>query len=75
MVTFPDIPEAISYGKTEAEAIDMAHDCLLTALEFYFDDKRPVPAPSTDPASKYTVTLPENITARILADKPQADLT
>lgn len=28
MVTFPDIPEAISYGETKAEAIDMAYDCL-----------------------------------------------
>ncbi len=74
MVTLPDILEAISYGETEAEAIDMAHDCLLTALEFYFDDKRPVPAPSANPTNKYTVTLPDNIAARILADRPQADL-
>jgi len=28
LVTFPVIPEAISYGETKAEAIDMAYDCL-----------------------------------------------
>ena len=45
-VTFPDIPEAISEGDTEAEALAHAHDALVSALDFYFEDRRPVPLPS-----------------------------
>jgi antitoxin HicB len=46
VVTFRDIPEAITQGDTEAEALDMAADALLTAMDFYFEDRRPVPPPS-----------------------------
>jgi antitoxin HicB len=46
MVTFPDIPEAITYGETEAEALLWAEDALMVMLESYIDDKQPIPAPS-----------------------------
>lgn len=46
LVTFPDIPEAVTFGKTEAEALEMAVDALETALSFYVDDRRPLPVPS-----------------------------
>ena len=65
MVTFPDIPEAISYGETKAQAIDLAYDCLITALDFYFDDMRHVPAPSTTKAGQHTVDLPASVAIKI----------
>ena len=37
VVTFPDIPEAITQGDDEAEAMDAARDALETALDFYFE--------------------------------------
>jgi antitoxin HicB len=38
VVTFKDIPEAITQGETEAEALSPARDALETALDFYFED-------------------------------------
>jgi antitoxin HicB len=45
-VTFPDVPEAITQGGTEAEAAVMAEDALVTALSFYTDNSEPLPHPS-----------------------------
>jgi predicted RNase H-like HicB family nuclease len=45
-VTVRDMPEAITAGATRAEAIEMAGDALATAMDFNFEDKRPVPQPS-----------------------------
>ena len=46
VVSFRDIPEALTQGENEAEAFDMAADALLTAMDFYFEDSRTVPPPS-----------------------------
>jgi antitoxin HicB len=45
-VSFPDVPEAITQGDTEEEAVAMAEDALVTALSFYTDDTKPLPHPS-----------------------------
>lgn len=46
LVTFPDIPEAITFGKTETEALQYAVDALETALSFYVEKRKPLPIPS-----------------------------
>ena len=46
LVTFPDIPEAMTGAKERVEAIKLAADALTTAMDFYFEDRRPVPMPS-----------------------------
>ncbi len=46
MVTFPDIPEAITFGEDEDEALLQAKDALETALAMYVDSRRPIPMPS-----------------------------
>lgn len=46
IVTFKDVPEAITQGYTWLEALDMAEDALKTAMEFYTEDNRPKPQPS-----------------------------
>jgi antitoxin HicB len=66
VVTFPDIPEAITQGETLDEALDMAQDALETALEFYFDDKRPVPKPSGSTRGQHVVVLPPSLSAKVL---------
>jgi antitoxin HicB len=43
LVRFPDIPEALTEGETEEEARANAIDCLLTALEGYMKEGRPLP--------------------------------
>jgi antitoxin HicB len=46
MVTFPDVPEAVTFGDDEADALARAPDALETALAGYIEDRRDVPAPS-----------------------------
>jgi antitoxin HicB len=46
VVTFRDVPEAITQGETLDEAREMAADALRTALEFYTESQRPLPRPS-----------------------------
>lgn len=46
VVTFRDVPEAITQGDTYADALDMAQDALSTAMEFYDEDNKPRPKPS-----------------------------
>lgn len=46
VVRFPDIPEAITQGDDEDEALLYAVDALETALEIYVEERRPLPVPS-----------------------------
>jgi antitoxin HicB len=46
MVTFPDIPEAVTYGETTDEALLWAEDALISMLESYMDDRQRIPPPS-----------------------------
>lgn len=66
LVTFPDIPEAITQGETKEEAVEAARDALETALDFYFDEKRIVPAPSRLKRGQLFVELPISLTAKVL---------
>jgi antitoxin HicB len=65
-VTFPDIPEAITCGKSIEDALYHAKDALESAMDFYFDDRRPVPAPSKPKRGQPVVTLPASLCAKIL---------
>jgi antitoxin HicB len=65
-VTFPDIPEAVTCGDTEEEALRHAVDALETALDFYFDHGRPVPMPSAPKRGQRLVDLPASISAKVL---------
>lgn len=66
VVNFPDIPEALTQGETVEEALQQAQDALETALDFYFDERRPVPMPSRPKRGQRTVVLPISIEAKIL---------
>jgi antitoxin HicB len=45
-VSFPDVPEAHSFGNTREGALAHAVDSLETALSFYVDDRKPLPKAS-----------------------------
>lgn len=66
MVSFPDIPEALTGGATRDEAIELAKDALQTALEFYFDDKREIPEPSKAKKGQELIELPASVAAKVL---------
>lgn len=57
LVTCPDIPEMASVGDDVEEALLEAQEGLQTALEFYFDDRRPIPLPSKAKKGQYLVSL------------------
>ncbi|MCE1176003.1 MAG: type II toxin-antitoxin system HicB family antitoxin [Burkholderiales bacterium] len=65
-VTFRDIPEAITFGSTVEEALDMAQDALETAMEFYFEDMRQVPTPSKGEDGEYAIELPVSMASKVL---------
>lgn len=55
LVTFPDVPEAITFGADEDEALLHAVDALETGLSFYVDARRPLPSVSMPAAGQKTV--------------------
>jgi antitoxin HicB len=56
-VSFPDFPEAHTFGDDREEALGRAADALATAIDAYIKDRRPIPRPSTG-AGAETVTVP-----------------
>lgn len=56
LVTFPDVPEAITFGANEEEALLQAIDALETALSCYIDAKKPLPIPSQPTVGQKTVS-------------------
>jgi antitoxin HicB len=66
VVTFPDIPEAITQGETIEDSLQHAQDALESAMEFYFEDRRRVPAPSKPKRRQHVVELPASLTAKVL---------
>lgn len=66
LVGFPDFPEATSVGNTVEEALHEAVDALITALEMYFDARKPIPLPSAPTKGQQTVALPALETAKVL---------
>jgi antitoxin HicB len=65
-VTFPDIPEAITCGDTLEEALKNASDALESALDFYFEDNRPVPSPSAPKRGQHLIDLPASVSAKVI---------
>ncbi len=55
MVTFADVPEAITFGLDEDEALLQAVDALESALTFYIEDRKPLPTPSKPKKGQKTV--------------------
>jgi len=55
VVSFPDVPEAITQGDDEAEALLRAVDALETAMEFYTDDGKDLPHASAPVGDQFTV--------------------
>ena len=72
-VTFPDIPEAITCGESIEDALYHAKDALESAMDFYLDDKRPVPAPSMPKRGQHTVELPASVAAKVLLLNEMSD--
>lgn len=66
LVQFPDIPEALTQGRSREDAFGMAADALRSAMDFYFEDGRRVPMPSRVKRGQVGVELPPSIAAKVL---------
>ena len=55
LVTFADVPEAITFGVDEGEALLNAVDALETGLSFYMDACKPLPKPGKPKRGQKTV--------------------
>ena len=64
LVSFPDIPEALTEGSTEREALAEAKDCLIAALDGYIESRREIPQPSAGKELPLVV-LPAPVAAKI----------
>lgn len=81
LITFADVPEAISEAKSLDDVADMAQDCLLSALEFYAEDGEALPKPSKGKQGDIWVSVPVVALAKLMliselskADISQAEL-
>ena len=64
MVEFPDVPEALTQGMDEADAIVQATDCLVAALGIYVERRIDIPKPS--PArGRPVVALPPLVATKV----------
>lgn len=65
LVSFPDLPEAHTFGDDEDEAMPRALDALETAIMGRMSDRRDIPPPSPA-ASRATVSLPTQAALKVL---------
>jgi antitoxin HicB len=66
LVTFPDIPEAITVAETEADVVRLGTEALESAFEIYFDERREIPEPSEPKRGQKTIQLSALVTAKVL---------
>lgn len=66
VVTFPDIPEAITQGEDVDDALLHAADVLESAIDWYIEDSLPIPKPSKLKRGQHLVELPASYAAKIL---------
>ena len=63
-IQFPDLPEAITSGKTRSDALEQASDCLEEAVAGRISDGLDIPEPSAAKAKQALVSLPAPMAAK-----------
>ena len=63
LVTFPDVPEAVTTVEKLTELQTQAVDALVSAFDFYIEDKKPIPIPQNI-GTDY-ITLPVGLAAKV----------
>ena len=64
LVSFPDFPEAHTFGTDQADALSHALDALATAIDAYIKDRRDIPLPSAK-ITRHRVTMPALVEAKV----------
>ena len=65
VVTFPDIPEAITGGFTREESLFLAEDVLKLALSMYVDNNMDIPVPSQPTNDQEMIAPPPLVAAKL----------
>ena len=64
-VSFPDVPNAITCGKNEKHAMEMAMDCLLTMFTAYMHDGDDLPQPSRIKRGQKGIEIPSMVAIKM----------
>lgn len=64
LVTFPDVPEALTEGSTWEEAVREAVDSLIAALGGYILAERDLPSPYDPEPGQISIYLPPRVAAK-----------
>jgi antitoxin HicB len=65
IIEFPDVPEAISSGRNEDEALLAGREVLILALAEYMARRREIPSPSAAEPGRPVVVLPPLVAAKL----------
>ena len=65
LVTFPDVPEAITFGENRPDALRKASEALEAALSLYIEDRREIPRPGRLTARRVLIGLPALSQAKV----------
>ena len=73
LVSFPDFPEAHTFGDDVADALEHAKDALATVIEVYIKDRRAIPVASHN--GKYHVQAPALLVAKARLSEMMRELS
>ncbi|MFN0101003.1 MAG: type II toxin-antitoxin system HicB family antitoxin [Bryobacteraceae bacterium] len=65
LVTFPDVPEVITFGVNRADAMERAKEALRVALSMYVEKGHPLPAARPARHGLVEILLPGAVTAKL----------
>ena len=64
VVSFRDLPECLTSGADESDALEAAQDALEEAIAGRIDDDEPIPVPSDPQPGEYLVVVPADMAAK-----------
>jgi antitoxin HicB len=70
---FPDVPEVLTCGADERNALQWAEDALVVALSGYIDRRKPIPSPSAAAEGQPTILVPPLVAAKLAIYQAMGD--
>ncbi len=61
LVTFPDLPDAVTQGDSRDDAIDMAADCLAETIGARIAERDDIPTPSPAKRGQVRIVVPAHV--------------
>ena len=64
LVTFPDLPDAITQGDTLDDAMEMAADCLAETIGARITERDDIPTPSASTRGQIRIAVPAHVAVK-----------